>query len=109
MIQVAEFALSASIHQHIDQGEASLANAGFELPGWWRPEKMVAEWEKGTGRTAVDAARYAVLGQAKVSAIISVGDFLFRTGRIEDPRFAAWGTLLPSYVGLLEKRAMAAG
>ncbi len=92
-----------------DQGEASLANAGFELPGWWRPEKMIAEWEKGTGRTAVDADRYAVLGQAKVSAIISVGDFLYRTGRIQDPRFQAWGTLLPSYVGLLEKRAMAAG
>lgn len=92
-----------------DQGEASLANAGFELPGWWRPEKMIAEWEEGTGRTAVDADRYAVLGQAKVSAIISVGDFLFRTGRIQDPRFEAWGTIIPSYVGLLEKRAMAAG
>ena len=92
-----------------DQGEHSLADAGFELPGWWRPEKMVAEWEKGTGRSAVDVDRYAVLGQAKVSAIISVGDFLFRTGRIKDPRFEAWGTLLPSFVGLLEKRAMAAG
>jgi aminoglycoside phosphotransferase (APT) family kinase protein len=92
-----------------DQGEASLANAGFALPGWWRPEKMIAEWEKGTGRTAVDALRYAVLGQAKVSAIISVGDFLFRTGRIQDPRFEAWGTIIPSYVALLEKRAMAAG
>ena len=92
-----------------DQGEASLADAGFDLPGWWRPEKMIAEWEQGTGRTAVDTDRYAVLGQAKVSAIISVGDFLFRTGRIQAPRFEAWGTLLPSYVGLLEKRAMAAG
>ena len=92
-----------------DQGEHSLADAGFELPGWWRPEKMVAEWEKGTGRSAVDVDRYAVLGQAKVSAIISVGDFLFRTGRIKDPRFEAWGTLLPSFIGMLDKRAMAAG
>ncbi|MCB2059992.1 MAG: phosphotransferase family protein, partial [Novosphingobium sp.] len=92
-----------------DQGEASLANAGFELPGWWRPERMVAEWEKGTGRTAVDVDRYAVLGQAKVAAIISVGAFLFGTGRIQDPRFEAWGSLIPSYVGLLERRAMAAG
>jgi aminoglycoside phosphotransferase (APT) family kinase protein len=92
-----------------DQGDASLANAGFELPGWWSPEKMVAEWEKGTGRTAVDVARYAVLGQAKVSAIISVGAYLYGTGRIADPRFEAWGTLLPTYVGLLERRAMVAG
>jgi aminoglycoside phosphotransferase (APT) family kinase protein len=92
-----------------DQGEASLANAGFELPGWWRPERMIAEWEKGTGRTAVDVDRYAVLGQAKVAAIISVGAHLFGTGRIVDPRFAAWETLLPSYNGLLERRAMKAG
>ncbi|GAC1577106.1 MAG: phosphotransferase family protein [Sphingomicrobium sp.] len=92
-----------------DQGDASLANAGFELPGWWSPQRMVAEWEKGTGRTAIDVDRYAVLGQAKVSAIISVGAHLFDTGRIADPRFAAWNTLLPSYVGLLERRAMAAG
>ena len=92
-----------------DQGEASLANAGFDLPGWWSPERMVAEWEKGTGRTAVDVGRYLLLGQAKVAAIISVGAHLFATGRIADPRFAAWDTLLPSFVGLLERRAMKAG
>lgn len=92
-----------------DQGEASLANAGFELPGWWSSERMIAEWEKGTGRTAVDVQRYAVLGQAKVSAIISVGAHLFNSGRIADPRFQAFGAVLPAYVGLLERRAMTAG
>jgi aminoglycoside phosphotransferase (APT) family kinase protein len=92
-----------------DQGEASLADAGFDLPGWWSPERMVAEWEEGTGRTAVDVARYAVLGQAKVAAIISVGAFLFNSGRIADPRFQAFAGVLPAYVALLEKRAMAAG
>lgn len=92
-----------------DQGEASLANAGFELPGWWTPERMVAEWEMGTGRTAVDVQRYAVLGQAKVAAIISVGAHLFASGRIADPRFQAFGAVLPAYVGLLERRAMMAG
>ncbi|MBV1689487.1 phosphotransferase family protein [Novosphingobium sp. G106] len=92
-----------------DQGEASLADAGFDLPGWWSPERMITEWEKGTGRTAVDAHRYAVLGQAKVSAIISVGAHLFNSGRIADPRFQAFGAVLPAYVGLLERRAMTAG
>jgi len=92
-----------------DQGEASLANAGFDLPGWWSPQRMIAEWEAGTGRTAVDVNRYAVLGQAKVAAIISVGAFLSETGRIADPRFKAFAALVPSYVALLEKRAMAAG
>lgn len=89
-----------------DQGEASLANAGFDLPGWWSWDRMVAEWEKRTGRTAVDVMRFAVLGQAKVSAIISVGAHLFRTGRIEDPRFEGFAMVLPAYVALLEKRAM---
>ena len=92
-----------------NQGEASLGDAGYALPGWWDTERMVAEWEKGTGRTAVDVARYTVLGQAKVSAIISVGAFLFNTGRIADPRFGAFAALLPSFVALLERRAMAAG
>jgi hypothetical protein len=92
-----------------DQGEASLANAGFELPGWWSPDRMVAEWEKGTGRAAVDVARYTVLGQAKVAAIIAVGAHLFNTGRISDPRFGGFAAVLPAYVKLLDERAGKAG
>lgn len=88
-----------------DQAEASLADAGFDLPGWWSWDRMVEEWERRTGRTAVDVMRYAVLGQAKVSAIISVGAFLFRTGRIQDPRFEGFAKVLPAYVRLLEQRA----
>lgn len=110
MTQVSEPLLDVGyILMFHDQGEASLANAGFDLPGWWSPEHMVAEWEKGTGRTAVDTQRYAVLGQAKVSAIISVGAYLFNSGRIKDPRFEAFAGVLPAYVKLLDKRAMAAG
>jgi aminoglycoside phosphotransferase (APT) family kinase protein len=90
-----------------DQGPASLANAGFDLPGWWSPERMIAEWEKGTGRTAVDIGRYTVLGQAKVAAIIALGSYLFTSGRTADPRFDAWGAVLPPYIDLLTRRAMA--
>jgi aminoglycoside phosphotransferase (APT) family kinase protein len=92
-----------------DQGEASLANAGFELPAWWSPERMIAEWEAGTGRTAVDAARYAVLGQAKVAAIISVGAHLFNSGKTADVRFGAFAALLPAFNRLLADRAAKAG
>ena len=92
-----------------DQGEASLAAAGFELPGWWSPERMIAEWEKGTGRTAVDAARYVVLGQAKVAAIIALGVHLYNSGKTKDERFKAWGSVLPPYTALLVKRANSAG
>jgi aminoglycoside phosphotransferase (APT) family kinase protein len=91
-----------------DQGEASLANAGFELAGWWSPERMVAEWEKGTGRIAVDVARYTVLGQAKVAAIIALGAHLFSSGRTADARFQAFGKVLPAYTKLLVTRADAA-
>ncbi len=91
-----------------DQGKASLANAGFELPGWWSRQRMIDEWEQGTGRTAVDVAKYEVLGQAKVAAIISLGAHLSHTGEIKDPRFKAWGTLLPSFNELLAARAQKA-
>jgi aminoglycoside phosphotransferase (APT) family kinase protein len=91
-----------------DQGLASLGDAGYELPGWWSADRMIAEWEARTGRTAVDASLYTVLGQAKVAAIISVGAHLFRTGRINDPRFEGFANLLPAYLDLLQKRAQAA-
>lgn len=91
-----------------DQGEASLADAGFELPGWWSAERMIDEWERGTGRTAVDVARYAVLGQAKVAAIIALGSYLFTSGKVADKRFEAFGAVLPAYTRLLVQRAMAA-
>jgi len=92
-----------------DQGEASLANAGFELPGWWSRQRMIDEWEKGTSRTAVDVARYEVLGQAKVAAIIALGAFLYNTGRVKDERFKAFAAVLPAYIKLLSERAYKAG
>ena len=92
-----------------DQGEAALANAGFELPTWWSPAQMVEAWELGTGRKAVDVARYAVLGQAKVAAIIAVGAHLFNTGKVLDPRFGGFASVLPAYTRLLVQRAEQAG
>lgn len=92
-----------------DQGEASLADAGFGLPGWWSPDQMIDFWQERVGRTAVDVDRYAVLGQAKVSAIIALGAHLFTSGKSSDKRFAAFGAVLPAYVKLLNQRAMKAG
>ena len=110
MSQVAEPMLDLGyVLMFHDQGEASLADAGFELPGWWSAARMIDEWEKGTGRRAVDVARYTVLGQAKVAAIISLGAHLFDSGKTKDQRFAAFGALLPSYTALLIRRAEAAG
>lgn len=110
MTQVAEPQLDLGyILMFHDQGKASLADAGFALPGWWSRQRMIDEWEAGTGRTAVDIDRYEVLGQAKVAAIIALGAHLFASGRTADQRFAAFGQVLPSYTELLVKRAMRAG
>ena len=110
MAQVAEPLLDLGyILMFHDQGPASLADAGFDLPGWWSRERMIAEWEKGTGRTAVDVSRYEVLGQAKVAAIIALGAYLFVSGKTNDARFKAFGAVLPSYTELLIRRAMVAG
>jgi aminoglycoside phosphotransferase (APT) family kinase protein len=92
-----------------DQGKAGLANAGFDMPGWWSRSRMIEEWERGTGRTAVDVDRYTVLGQAKVTAIIQLGAHLFASGRTADKRFGAWGQVIPAFTELLVKRANAAG
>jgi aminoglycoside phosphotransferase (APT) family kinase protein len=110
MAQVAEPMLDLGyILMFHDQGPASLADAGFDLPGWWSRERMIAEWEKGTGRTAVDAGRYEVLGQAKVAAIIALGAYQFTSGKTADVRFQAFGAVLPAYTDLLVRRAMVAG
>lgn len=110
MAQIAEPLLDLGyVLMFHDQGEASLADAGFELPGWWSAERMIAEWETGTGRTAIDVPRYVVLGQAKVAAIIALGAYLFVSGKTKDARFEAFGALLPAYTRLLVKRAMVAG
>jgi aminoglycoside phosphotransferase (APT) family kinase protein len=110
MAQVAEPLLDLGyVLMFHDQGEASLANAGFSLPGWWSRDRMIGEWEAGTGRRAVEIDRYAVLGQAKVTAIIALGAHLFASGKTADQRFAAWGQVLPPYTKLLLSRAMAAG
>jgi len=88
-----------------DQGEAALANAGFELDGWWPRVRVVEEWQKATGRTARDLRRYEVLGMCKIAAIIQLGYHLFRTGRATDKRFEIWGTVVPPFVAAAAKRA----
>lgn len=91
--------------QFYDQGEVAFANAGFELDGWWSREQVIAHWEAATGRTARDIRRYETLAIAKVTAIIALGFHLARTGRASDPRFAAWGDVIPLYLSLAQARS----
>jgi aminoglycoside phosphotransferase (APT) family kinase protein len=81
-----------------DLGEAAIANAGFELAGWWPRERMIGEWEKATGRAARELRRYELLGMCKIAAIISLGYHLFRSGRATDARFEAWGAVVPPFL-----------
>ena len=88
-----------------DQGDMALANAGFELDGWWSRARVVEEWEKATGRLARELSRYEVLGMCKIAAIIQLGYHLFRTGRATDKRFEIWGAVVPPFVVAAAKRA----
>jgi aminoglycoside phosphotransferase (APT) family kinase protein len=87
-----------------DQGMGGLATAGLDLPGWWDRSRMIAAWEEGTGRTVREIHRYEALGMCKIAAIIGLGFHLYRTGRATDPRFAAWGPVVPKYVELIRRR-----
>lgn len=91
--------------QFYDQGKAALASAGLDLPGWLQRAEMVAVWEQATGRTAVDLHRYELLGMCKIAAIIAHGYHLFRSGRVQDPRFEGWGAVVPLYLELILSRA----
>ena len=43
----------------------------------------------------------------KIAAIIALGYHLFRSGRATDPRFEAWGAVIPPYVRVAARRAAA--
>ena len=88
------------IMQFYDQGEAALASAGYELPGWWSRSRTIDEWQRMTGREVVDLHRYEAIAVAKVAAIIALGVHLYRTGRAPDPRFESWTAVVPPYVAL---------
>ncbi|MGQ0700486.1 MAG: phosphotransferase family protein [Panacagrimonas sp.] len=90
--------------QFYDQGEVSFANAGFELEGWWLRGRVIEEWQRATNRSAKDMRRYEALALCKVTAIIALGFHLSRTGRATDPRFAAWGAVVPLYLKLARQR-----
>ena len=60
--------------------------------------RVIAEWEKTTGRAARELRRYEVLGMCKIATIISLGYHLFRSGRATDPRFEAWGAVVSPFL-----------
>ncbi len=91
-----------------DQGDRALASAGFYAPGWWSRERLIGAWEEATGRTAYVMRRYEALALCKVSAIIALGYHLHRVGRARDPRFEAWGKILPGFIELTLERAQLA-
>jgi aminoglycoside phosphotransferase (APT) family kinase protein len=88
-----------------EPGEPAIANAGFELAGWWPRSRTIDEWQRATGRTARELRRYEVLGMCKIGAIIALGFHLFCTGRATDKRFEAWGAFVPGYLELAARRA----
>ncbi len=95
------------IMQFYDQGENKLGSAGYELPGWWSKQAVIDEWQRATGRTAVDLDRYEALEVGKIGAIIALGYHLFVSGRSRDARFEAFKLVIPDYVAMATRLAAA--
>jgi len=66
------------------------AMPGCGLPGMWDRETVIDCWERTTGRNAAYVTWYEAAADAKVTAILSYGAHLARTGGHADQRMLAW-------------------
>ncbi len=66
------------------------AALGVDLPGMWSREQVIAAWEAATGRSAEGVEWYEAEAFAKLAAIISHANYLFRSGQTDDPRWDAF-------------------
>lgn len=89
---------------YFPDGLTPAITAGFDLDGWWDRKQVIEAWELGTGRDAVDAARWEGLAMSRLAAILAVGAHLFDTGQATDLRFQTWRDTLPLYLQLIEVR-----
>jgi aminoglycoside phosphotransferase (APT) family kinase protein len=71
------------------EGDLHPALTNFGLPGMWRRNRVIAEWERYTGRSAEGVEWFEAAAMAKLSAINAFSYHLARTGKNSDPRFAA--------------------
>ena len=64
------------------------------LPGMWRRERMIAEWEHVSERAARGIEWFEVAAGAKLTAIIAYGHYLATSGRSTDARLASLSPLV---------------
>ncbi|MCC6917783.1 MAG: phosphotransferase family protein [Alphaproteobacteria bacterium] len=69
------------------------AALGMDLSGMWSREQVIAAWEAATGRSAEGIEWYEAEAFTKIAAIISHGNYLFRSGQTDDPRWDAFGPI----------------
>ncbi|MGE4322164.1 MAG: phosphotransferase family protein [Sphingobium sp.] len=72
------------------ESERHPAALGCDLPGMWRRDRVIAEWERATGRSAQGIEWYEAAAGAKIAAIMAYGYHLTQSGQSDDPRMAAW-------------------
>jgi aminoglycoside phosphotransferase (APT) family kinase protein len=64
---------------------------GFDSRGLWQRERIIAEWEKRTGRSSKGFAWFEAATKAKGAAIMGYGIWLYQSGRSTDVRYSTWG------------------
>jgi len=63
---------------------------GFDLPGMWRREQVISEWERISGRSARGLDWFEAAAAAKITAILAYGHHLATVQQSSDARMAAW-------------------
>lgn len=70
---------------------------GMDLPGLWQRERIIAEWERSTGRSSKCLQWFEAAVYAKVGAIVGYGYALTTRGLSNDARFATWKDVAREY------------
>ena len=76
---------------------------GFDLPGMWSREALIAEWERLSGRSARGIEWYEAATFAKVTAIIAYGYHLASTNQSADPRYLAFLPMVAEWTEVLRR------
>lgn len=71
-------------------GPAGKGTPGFDLPGMWSREEMIALWVDLSGHSADGLEWFDCAGRAKGAAILYYGQHLWDSGESKDERLSVW-------------------
>jgi aminoglycoside phosphotransferase (APT) family kinase protein len=79
------------------------AGIGFDLPGMWKRQQIISEWERVAGRPADGIEWFEAAAAAKITAITVYGYHLARTNQVADARMLTWLPFVNEWVANTER------